>query len=98
MSAVGFGFLIMRAPTHTILFRTQVGKRQRAGSAIFGTKLYRISLRGLAAANPARQCLAMYRGRSSSDFAEPLTAGASGPPGITPSGPAAQGHGCRMPS
>jgi len=43
VSAVRFGFLIMRAPADTILFRTPAGKRQRAGSAIFGTKLYRIS-------------------------------------------------------
>lgn len=34
-----------KSPRGTILFRTPVGKRKRTGSAIFGTELYRISLR-----------------------------------------------------
>lgn len=97
MSAVRFGFLIMRAPANTILFRTPVGKRQRAGSAIFGTKLYRISLRGRAAIDPAGQACSLpgvmkqRLGRAGY--------GGKRPPGITPSGAGQhQGHGCRIPS
>lgn len=98
MSAVRFGFLIMRAPADTIVFRSPVSKRQRAESAMFGTQVYRISCAAALPPTLPRNALRMCRRRRRKDLAEQRAA-ASGPSGITrPGAGRRQGHGCRIPS